>query len=221
MPNNFSFDTIAPFYDFLVRLVFQQKLEKAQESLLVQVLEKGRVLILGGGTGWVLTRLLELKPGVSVVYLEVSEKMLTLSQRRWQKAGGKGQVAFRLGDESVLGITEQFDYMLVPFVFDLYETHYLKTVFVPNLCQHLAEDGILGLVDFRQTTKLFHRGLIGAMFLFFKYVSRIKTAMLPNYSEALQSSLFLVENSTQYFMGGMVFSQSWQQLNIPSPNLPH
>ncbi|MDH4460335.1 MAG: hypothetical protein QE277_02865 [Flectobacillus sp.] len=52
-------------------------------------------------------------------------------------------------------------------------------------------------------------------------MSRIKTTMLPNYSEALQSSLFLLENSTQYFMGGMVFSESWQQPNTPSPNLPH
>ncbi len=221
MPNNFSFNTIAPFYDLLVRLVFQQKLQKAQESLLVQIPEKGHILILGGGTGWVLTRLLELKPEVSVVYVEVSEKMLALSQQSWQKAGGKGQVSFRLGDESVLETAEKFDYVLVPFVFDLYGTHYLKTVFIPNLCQHLAEDGILGLVDFRETDKLLHRGLIGAMFLFFKYVSRIKNTMLPNYSEALQSSLFLLENSTQYFMGGMVFSESWQQLNSPSPNPPH
>ena len=221
MPNNFSFNTIAPFYDLLVRLVFQQKLQKAQESLLVQIPEKGHILILGGGTGWVLTRLLELKSEVSVVYVEVSEKMLVLSQQRWQKAGGKGKVSFRLGDESVLGTAEKFDYMLVPFVFDLYETHYLKTVFIPNLCQYLAEDGILGLVDFRETDKLLHRGLIGAMFLFFKYMSRIKTTMLPNYSEALWSSLSLLENSTQYFMGGMVFSQSWQQFNIPSPNPPH
>ncbi|MFY7889469.1 MAG: methyltransferase, partial [Spirosomataceae bacterium] len=196
MPHNFSFNTIAPFYDFLVRIVFQQKLQKAQESLLVQIPEKGHILILGGGAGWVLTRLVELKPKVSVVYVEVSEKMLTLSQQRWQKAGGKGQVSFRLGDESVLGRAEKFDYMLVPFVFDLYETHYLKTVFIPNLCQHLAEGGVLGLVDFRETDKLLHRGLIGAMFLFFRHVSGLKATMLPNYSEALQSSLSLLENST-------------------------
>jgi tRNA (cmo5U34)-methyltransferase len=94
MPNNFSFNTIAPFYDFLVRLVFQQRLQEAQESLLVQIPEKGRVLILGGGTGWVLTRLLELKPEVSIVYVEVSEKMLALSQQRWQRQEGRERFLF-------------------------------------------------------------------------------------------------------------------------------
>ena len=73
-----NFDSIAPFYDFLVKLVFGKKIWEAQRTHLNEIPENGSVLILGGGPG----RILESLPAnINVTYLELSSKMIERAKR--------------------------------------------------------------------------------------------------------------------------------------------
>ncbi|MEZ4686196.1 MAG: hypothetical protein R3B47_09055 [Bacteroidia bacterium] len=54
-----SFNRLAPVYDFLASLVFGNRIRQAQRWLLDFIPEGSSILILGGGTGWILEELAE------------------------------------------------------------------------------------------------------------------------------------------------------------------
>ena len=51
---NPDFNTVARPYDFISRLVFGDSLVEAQTSLLHYIPSNSQILIVGGGTGWIL-----------------------------------------------------------------------------------------------------------------------------------------------------------------------
>ena len=77
-----NFNLIAPVYDFLAKMVFGSHLKKAQTIFLNQIKEGDRVLVVGGGTGWILEELNQLNKPIKVVYVEPSTKMMSLSKAR-------------------------------------------------------------------------------------------------------------------------------------------
>ncbi|WP_141765680.1 class I SAM-dependent methyltransferase, partial [Hymenobacter coccineus] len=97
-----NFDRIAWCYDALAGLVFGGSLRAAQRAAL-DGLPAGapRVLILGGGTGWVLGEVLRRRPGATVLYLEASGPMLAraTARLRRERPEAAGQVEFRVGTE--------------------------------------------------------------------------------------------------------------------------
>ncbi|MEQ9414469.1 MAG: class I SAM-dependent methyltransferase, partial [Cyclobacteriaceae bacterium] len=70
------FDKIAPFYDSLARFAFGKSLRSAQECNLESIVDCSDVLVLGGGTGKFLTKLLAQHTGCKVWYVEASQKMV-------------------------------------------------------------------------------------------------------------------------------------------------
>ena len=85
MRNNY--DNIASSYDLLSRLVFFRSQVKAQIEQLKYIPEGSNVLIAGGGTGWILEEIAKIHPsGLSITYVEISAKMLEISQKRNTKA---------------------------------------------------------------------------------------------------------------------------------------
>ena len=78
MKNNYN--TIAGYYDFLSRTIFQRSIINAQVALLSYIKPNSTVLIVGGGTGWILEKI---EPaGLEITYVEISENMLALSRKR-------------------------------------------------------------------------------------------------------------------------------------------
>ncbi len=106
-----DFDRVAWCYDALAKLAFGGRLQRAQGAALQAGLPPGapRVLVLGGGAGWVLTEILRLRPGARVLYLEASVQMLARAQRRLRREASLGrppaQVEFRHGTEQSLRTT--------------------------------------------------------------------------------------------------------------------
>jgi SAM-dependent methyltransferase len=78
-----NYDIIARRYDFLSRLVFRQAQVRAQVQLLAYLDDGERILIVGGGTGWILEALTAARPsGLKITYVEISANMLALAARR-------------------------------------------------------------------------------------------------------------------------------------------
>jgi ubiquinone/menaquinone biosynthesis C-methylase UbiE len=78
-----NFNNSAWFYDNLSRLVYGKALINAQVYLLQYIPTDSKILIVGGGTGWVLEELTKIHPsGLSITYVEVSANMMALSNKR-------------------------------------------------------------------------------------------------------------------------------------------
>jgi len=81
MRNNY--DRIARYYDVLSRMVFFRAQLKAQIDQLHFIPANSSVLIVGGGTGWILEEIAKVhSSGLRITYVEISAKMLDLSRKR-------------------------------------------------------------------------------------------------------------------------------------------
>jgi spermidine synthase len=67
-----NFNNSAWFYDGLSRLVYGNALVEAQVYLLQFIRPNSKILIAGGGTGWILEELAKLHPeGLKIAYVEI------------------------------------------------------------------------------------------------------------------------------------------------------
>ena len=60
-----GFDSIASIYDPIARLFFGNSITESQATFLSEI-PVGKVLILGGGSGWIATEVLSAQPFCSV-----------------------------------------------------------------------------------------------------------------------------------------------------------
>ncbi|SDY06535.1 class I SAM-dependent methyltransferase [Hymenobacter psychrophilus] len=211
-----GFDYVAAFYDPLARLVYGRALQRAQQAALVAglplVASAPRVLVVGGGSGWVLGEVLRRAPKARIVYLEASPRMLARSRvwlaRHWPQAAD--QVEFRLGTEAALAPAEQFDAVVAFFLLDLFEPARLRQL-VARLGAARAPDGVWLLADFGPPRRWWHRLLLRLMYGFFGLTTGISARQRPPI-EAELARLGLRAAPAGQFFGGMVEASVWRDV---------
>jgi len=175
---NNNYDKIANHYDTLSRLVFFKSQVNAQVNQLQYIPKDSSVLIAGGGTGWILEEITKIYPsGLKIVYVEISAKMIALSQKREFK---NNQVKFvNLGIEDFSTDTV-FDVVLTPFLFDNFAEQRAAKVF--NLLNaSLKKDGLWFLVDFslnKNNGNWWKWLLLKSMYSFFKLLGIVEANQL-------------------------------------------
>ncbi|RFP65207.1 class I SAM-dependent methyltransferase [Hymenobacter lapidiphilus] len=214
-----GFDYVTAFYDPLARLVYGRALQRAQQAALAAGLSlagQPRVLVVGGGSGWVLGEVLHRCPHAHIVYLEASPRMLARSQvwltQHWPQAAG--QVEFRLGTEPALESAEQFDVLVTFFLLDLFEPERLRQL-VAGLGAARVPGGAWLLADFGPPRRWWHRLLLQLMYGFFGLTTGISARQRPPI-EAELARLGLRPTPAGQFFGGMVEASVWrEQLSQP------
>lgn len=202
-----NFDWIAPVYDGLARLVFGRRLQRAQLVWLHLIPQQATVLVVGGGTGWLLEQLLiQCKPK-RVVYLDASARMVAKASRRVIQKRLLGTVDFRTGDVLELAEKECFDVVVLPFVLDLFAAPTLQQL-IPRLKMGMQPGGIWLVTDFVNTTSVWQRLLLWGMIRFFRFTTGIEIEQLANW-QALLSASGLVQQCNQAQVWGMVASDVW------------
>ncbi|NJN40867.1 MAG: hypothetical protein HC811_00060 [Flammeovirgaceae bacterium] len=73
---------IAPYYDFLANLVFGNTLIRAQQKFLESIEPNSSILILGGGSGQILTDIDNIVKGCTINFIEISTGMMELARNR-------------------------------------------------------------------------------------------------------------------------------------------
>lgn len=205
MGENPNFNTIAPMYDRLAGLVFGKALRRAQTVHLALVPEQANVLLIGGGTGWLLAQLLLQKPQLQVTYLEASPKMLHLTERRLQKLplAVRGQVTMRLGDESSLRHDQTFDCIITPFLLDLFPDVRL-TKLMDKLQNALNPGGLWLFSDFWPTANpplVWQKLLLHTMYRFFGTVSNVQATQLPDFEKHFSNRPLEVQRAQSVYKG--------------------
>ena len=202
-----DFGPVASFYDALAGLVFGGALRRAQRATLAAGLPPGpapRVLVLGGGAGWVLSEIWRQRPQAQVLYLETSAAMLarTRARLRQHPTPPGAAVELRQGNETALRPCEQFDVIVTFFVLDCF-----TTVVLPKALARLQaarRPGAPWLVaDFRPAQRGWRHWLLATMYLFFDLAVGLRVRQLPPWPAEL-ATLGLAPNWEQRFFGGAV-----------------
>lgn len=218
-----GFDYVAAFYDPLARLVYGRALQRAQQAALnagLPTAGRPRVLIAGGGSGWVLGEVLSRNPEARIVYLEASPRMLARSQawlaQHWPQA--TGQVKFRLGSEAELEPTAQFDALVTFFLLDLFEPGRLREL-LTQLNKTRAPGSAWLLTDFGPPRRWWHRLLLQLMYGFFGLTTGISARQRPPI-EAELARLGLQPTPAGHFFGAMVEASVWRDSLLKKPASP-
>ncbi|GAA4017599.1 hypothetical protein GCM10022408_34020 [Hymenobacter fastidiosus] len=200
-----GFDRVAAFYDPLSHFIFGQELQLAQQATL-EALPLGHpyVLIIGGGSGWVLPEVLSRRPNARVLYVEASPMMLVKSRETLLRLAPKHatQVEFRLGTETSLRPQESFDVIITFFFLDLFALARLRAV-LDRLTAVRRRGAPWLLADFRPPQTRWQQALLVTMYRFFRLTTGISGRRLPPiHAELARMGLF--PRQQQLFYRGLV-----------------
>ena len=141
-----NFNYIALFYDRLCQFVFGNAIKKSQIDLLPFMPTDATVLIIGGGTGWIIDEIIKIRPsGLNVTYVDISSKMIALSKKR-----NKGMNTFEFIEASIENVQfteKKYDIILTPFIFDVLPQSSCQQVF-EKLSISLKTKGLWLYADF-------------------------------------------------------------------------
>lgn len=211
-PPGMDFGPVASFYDLLAGLVFGGALRRAQRAALVAGLPPGpapRLLVLGGGAGWVLTEIWRQRPQAHVLYLELSAAMLerTRTRLRCSPPPPGATVELRQGTEAALQPGEQFEAIITFFVLDCFTEAALPAAL--SRLKAARQPGAPWLVaDFLPARRGWRRWLLQTMYLFFGVTVGLRTRQLPLWPTAL-TKLGLYPTEKRYFFQKAIESSVW------------
>lgn len=203
MANNFNF--VAPFYDALARIVFGNTIRASQKTYLREINDDYKILVLGGGTGWILQELDLQKKSIYVEYVEASVKML-------EKAKSRGPfdnitVNFVLDDS--YQTSNKFDAVLTFFFLDVFN-HTNLVSWVKRIDELLKSDGKWLITDFKKSSRRSHRVLLQLMHAFFKMTCNLEVSTLLDIFKFVEDQGYAKQRS-QYFYNQMIESAVYKK----------
>ncbi|MFI5150360.1 MAG: class I SAM-dependent methyltransferase [Bacteroidia bacterium] len=198
-----GFNRLAPYYDTCVHLLFGQALEKAQLHFLNKDILYNKILILGGGTGFLLPVLLRKNPGAQICYLDISSAMISKARARVEKEfpQGSGQIDFICGSYSDLHSGFRAELIITPFVLDCFPKDELEIV-IQTLSLNLIPGGKWLFVDFVKPVsilpRIFSFLLIRPLYAVFNLISGLGLKKLPDYAVIFNTYGFKLRAEAAY-----------------------
>ncbi|MCW3128352.1 MAG: Methyltransferase type 12 [Bacteroidetes bacterium] len=194
-----NYDSIAGSYDFLSRLVFGRSLVDAQLCLLPYIPAGSRILVAGGGTGWILESIADIYPdGLHIDYVDSSERMLTIAMKRNYKGN---TVSFIHQPIENYSASPLYDVIITPFLFDNFTEEKAHTVFL-KLNDLLRSNGLWLYTDYVSTVQgpFWQKLLLWTMYFFFRMVSHVEAKRMTEMSKYFGQS-YKVEFETSHYSG--------------------
>jgi ubiquinone/menaquinone biosynthesis C-methylase UbiE len=196
MKGNYSF--VAPYYDYLSRIIFGDAIVIAQKFLVTFILPNSTILIVGGGTGWILEEIAKKHAaGLQIIYIDSSKKMIASARR---KNFGNNKVIFINGDIREVAINYVFNIVITPFVLDNFSNSTTIKVF-DKIHNSLSTGGHWLFTDFEVSEhgKLWQKHLLKAMYFFFKVACNIEATALPDTDTLFHRYRYAIVSSKTFF----------------------
>lgn len=194
MPSNF--ENAATFYDKLSQLVYGKALLKAQGHFLSYIKPGSHILIIGGGTGKIIEQITEYHhDSLTLVYVEISESMIFLSQKR---ASGNNKISFVNKPVESVRFDKGFDVIITSFFFINFKQTNLEHHF-SHIHRFIKPDALWLNTDFQYTGRWWQWVLLKSMFWFFKVICNIETTTLPKTAESFYRYGYHPINEKDFF----------------------
>lgn len=201
-----SFDVIAPVYDLLSRMVYGKSIVAAQKYFLKDIPEGAHVLIVGGGTGWIIEELFAVNKTCSVVYIEASQKMLQKAQNR-MNSSDKSRIQFIF--QSEMPSEGSYDVIITNFFLDVFPSDKLIYI-IQQLKDRVVTNGRWIVTDFVDDGKRWKRFLLKVMYAFFRSVSKLEASILPPWQRLLMDA-GMQRNGVKRFYAGFIETAIYQK----------
>jgi ubiquinone/menaquinone biosynthesis C-methylase UbiE len=193
-----NYNGIAPFYDSLSRLIYGSAIVNAQKFLVDTIVADSAILIVGGGTGWILEDISQKVPaGLHMTYIDISEKMIELSKRRYI---GNNKVIFLNADIKHVELRPMFDVVITPFLLDNFSARTATVVF-DKIHGCLSPGGLWLFSDFQVSNErnLWQKLLLKLMYLFFRLSCNIEANELPDTNLLFSKNGYKIISSKTFF----------------------
>lgn len=207
MNNNLGkgFDRIAPIYDVLTRIASFNQINKSQLAFLSQLSTYATCLILGGGTGCFLHKLLEENKTIQVTYVDASEKMIALAKKRISKnlPNELHRVTFICKCVEDVEL-ESYNVIVCNYFLDLFDDAYVSELIL-RFKKHMNKDGVLYITDFSIPEKgLMHWSTkvgLKMLYLFFRCTTNLSTQKIPAIDTIVKENGFYILHTKSFFKG--------------------
>ncbi len=208
MPNNY--DAAAWFYDELAQLVFGKALVRAQRFLLKSICVNDQILVVGGGTGWILEEIASVQAStLKITYVEISGRMISLSKKRNY---GLNEVCFVHQSIEDYILMQQYDVILTPFLFDNFSEKRIRSVF-NQLHYGLKPGGWWLLSDFQiqqDYKSIWQKVLLQTMYWFFGWLCSVETNKLIKMNSYFDQENYVLQEEKTFYQG-FVISQIYRK----------
>lgn len=211
-----NYDRTAGFYDLLSRIVFFRSQVKAQTAQLRFIPSGARVLIVGGGTGWILEEIAKVHPaGLHITYIEISGKMLARAKKR---NTGANNIRFIHSAMETYADDDPYDVIQTGFLFDNFSRDRINQVFL-QLHELLNPEGLWLFSDFNyhpESGKFWQRMLLKMMYFFFRHLASVEANKLINIDPLFNEKRYIAIDQHSYY-GHFIKSIIFQK---PGKSLP-
>ena len=190
---------ISRYYDILARVVFRNKIYRAQIEFLDKIATGSKVLIVGGGTGWIIVEVNKRVKSPNICFIEKSDRFIARAVRN---AGSLDNVNFIHGSFLNHKFDGQFDVVISNFYLDLYcQEHLRKEIDAVN---GILNPGGLWLVsDFQISAnylrKMWQLPLTSIMYRFFNLSTGLSTSKLEDIFSLISEQNFQEINSATFY----------------------
>jgi ubiquinone/menaquinone biosynthesis C-methylase UbiE len=197
------FNWISPGYDLLTKLIFGRHLQNAQLYYLKEIPQKSNVLVIGGGTGWLLRELVRINPTCRIWYIEASASMIVAARKKISDAQQK-QIFYIHGTEDSIPREIKYDVVITNFFLDLFSLSTLPSVIL-KIKTTLSLSGVWFVCDFVHQHKWWQKSLLSTMYLFFRLTCGIESRSLPSWEHSLKEA-GLKEARSEFFYSSFIKS---------------
>ncbi len=188
-----GYDLLAPVYDRLAVFFVGKEIREAQVHFLTHLKDKRKLLILGGGTGWILEEIEKINRDIQVRYIDQSPRMVKLAKSR----KGDLNIQFTIGTEADINDTD-YDCVITNFYLDLFTDTQLTSV--SEKIKSCLKSGALWLATDFYVLNLRQRLAVRCMYFLFRIVTGLTTTRLPDWQQVLNN------------IGGReIFSRQWSR----------
>lgn len=212
-----GFNRLAPWYDRLVATFLGPALQQATVHFFNQLPHDARLLVIGGGTGNFFEALSEIRPETRVLFVDVSEEMVALAQKRLRAIPGERRpqaTFFKCSwDEIPPGV--RADAVLTPFFLDCFSDA-AQPAILGKLDSHLVAGGQWLFADFsipgagaaQRKTKL----LLRLLYWGFNRFCGLRVKQLPDFNRHFEAAGYRVRQEA-VFRNGSVIARLYQRLS--------
>ena len=198
-------DLIAPHYWWIERLGMGRTLERRRCWFLPEIETSRRALVLGDGDGRFLNALLRRNPAVRADYVDLSRRMLDLARHK----AGSARVTYRQADALDLEWPrDKYDLIATHFFFDCFGARDLEILI--GRVAGAAKPGARWIVSEFCVGNIAARLLVGALYLFFRIATGLRTRALTDHRPILRTHGFRLI-STNHSRGELVVSELWER----------
>jgi ubiquinone/menaquinone biosynthesis C-methylase UbiE len=181
-----GFNFIAPFYEFLLRIIFGNVLRNMELRLINTIPNGKHILIIGEGNGEFLKKFLQQNQPVSITVVDLSDKMCKISQNKIESLNLVNlKPEYIISDIREFRSENNFDVLITNFFLDLFDSDDLKHVM--SSCDSLLKsEGIWYITDFYDRSgtglpSMIRKVIMIPIYTFFRLLTGISGKKLPDF----------------------------------------